>query len=199
VPEARSRYNGPRREASRWPPPASAARVRAANSPSSAVKLAVTEVRTCAIISAMSQSTQVRITAFVFAVSVALWTIAPVCGTPSDVNPEACCERGSSCDQMNGNPSDCCYVNENGHPAAHLGSVISTRALSHVAAEPLESPAVPCIASRKGCFVGTWLETPGPPIYLFTHNYRIYRVPHLVESQHSLVPSMLSSRSNLYA
>jgi hypothetical protein len=121
----------------------------------------------------MSQAIPVRIAAFVFALVVALWSIDPLCGTPSDVNPEACCERDSSCNQTNGNPSDCCHANENGHPAAHLGGAISGRALWHATAELLESPAALCAASRKVGFVATRLETTGPPIYLLTHNYRI--------------------------
>src|SRR5215831_17724382 len=71
----------------------------------------------------MFQTTRTQIAAFFFSVAVALWTIAPLCGTPPDVNPEACCRSDSSCDSMKGNPvnaSDCCHVKENGR--AGLGT-----------------------------------------------------------------------------
>ena len=104
-----------------------------------------------------------------------LWSVAPVCGAPADLDPESCCERSASCNQMAGDPvnaSDCCSVDEHGQAAATLSSTVSIVPAS-LDTESLDTLDEPGASAEANGFVGIHLEGHGPPLYVLTHNYRI--------------------------
>ena len=61
--------------------------------------------------------------AFLLLIVQSLWMVAPVCGSVTDVDARACCERHSPCDEADGNdpqpadPRKCCEKGDHAYPS----------------------------------------------------------------------------------
>ena len=111
------------------------------------------------------------------ALALLLWSIAPLCGDPGDLDPESCCDRSASCSQTAAtsdplDASDCCAVDQPGHPAANLDSSVPIFP-SFLIGESLEHPDLPGSSAVQNGFVRVCLQAHSPPLYLLFHNYRI--------------------------
>ena len=125
----------------------------------------------------MSRLCASRLVALVLAGAVSLWSWAPVCGSVTDVDPAACCERHTPCHETaqggasKPDPSRCCDIGEHSYPAAHLQSAAATPLPPALPAEILVvAPPAPVHDPQ---LAEPLLKVPWTPLYVLSSNYRI--------------------------
>jgi hypothetical protein len=125
----------------------------------------------------MSRLCASRLVASVLAGAVSLWSLAPVCGGATDVDPAACCERHAPCHETaergasKPDPARCCEVGEHSYPAAHLQSAAVAPLPPALPAEVLV--VAPPAPAQDQQFAEPLLKVPRTPLYVLSSNYRI--------------------------
>jgi hypothetical protein len=116
--------------------------------------------------------------AFLLLMVQSFWMVAPVCGSVTDVDARACCERHSPCHKTDGNdpqPADpwkCCAKGDHAYPSTFLRFLTAPElgvASAVVLAEPAQ-PIAPASCVLDPVFP---LKLPIIPLYLLDSNYRI--------------------------
>jgi len=129
----------------------------------------------------MALSMPTRPAAATLALVFLVWTLAPVCGSATDIDPAACCSRHESCDASTPEsghrekPSDCCDTGEHSYPVAHLR--VAPAAPAAVPAPAPDAvldlaPSLTAVFEETG-FPRAPLKIPRAPLYDLAHAYRI--------------------------
>ncbi len=113
--------------------------------------------------------------------SLLTFTLGPVCGSATDVDADACCERHSQTDcagkaprsEQHPTPEECCQSGHLLYPVAKMEAKVHVAPVPHANLPVLDRAEVFVPAFSAPSSLPESVRSPGAPLYELTATYRL--------------------------